>query len=91
MTNVATPNLLDLIEMNATNDPQLWVAEFSAANDEGAPSDSLPPPDPLVQSLVGRVAALSICSDEGPIISADGDLSARAFDYSICSDEGSDG
>ncbi|WP_395661570.1 hypothetical protein [Aestuariivirga sp.] len=90
MTNVATPNLLDLIEMNATNDPQLWVAEFSAANDEGAPSDSVPP-GPLVQSLAGRVAALSICSDEGPIISADGDLSARAFDYSVCSDEGSDG
>ena len=90
MTNFATPNLLDLIEMNATSDSNLWVAEFSAANDEGAPSDSLPPA-PLVQSLVGRVAALSICSDEGPIISADGDLSARAFDYSVCSDEGSDG
>ncbi len=91
MTNIATPNLLDLIEMNATNDPQLWVAEFSAANDEGAPSDALPPTAPLVQSLAGRVAALSICSDEGPIISADGDLSVRAFDYSVCSDEISDG
>ena len=90
MTNVATPNLLDLIEMNATNDPQLWVAEFSAANDEGAPSDNVNP-SPLIQSLIGRVEALSICSDEGPTVSADEVLSARTFDYSVCSDEGSDG
>lgn len=85
MTNVATPNLLDLIEMNATNDPQLWVAEFSAANDEGAPSDNVNP-SPLIQSLIGRVEALSICSDEGPVISAGEDFASQVLDHSVCSD-----
>jgi hypothetical protein len=88
MMNLATPSLLDLIEMNSTIDSNLWVDEFSAANDEGAPADQNPA---LIQSLVGRVEAFSICSDEGPTVSADEVLSARTFDYSICSDEGSDG